>query len=157
MFKIQVFAGKEVRRWGGEEVRRWELKKRYGVSDKEYKSRTFSIRQVSEKLSNFKAHILAPRHATTVGGGKLDPIKYLNGALRLFFYKLWLKMIDHSSRSTWDSGPSGSGFQAQYCVLLQLNHACSTSFVLYTFCHVTWLRLKRCPWPHLGPHLWPQL
>ncbi len=52
------------------------------ASDKLYKSRFFFMRLVSEKLSNFKG-ISAPRHATAVGGGKLDPIEYLNGVLRL--------------------------------------------------------------------------
>jgi hypothetical protein len=41
-------------------------------------------------------------------GSKPDALHYWKGALQLLFYKLYLKMIDHGSRSTWDPGPSRS-------------------------------------------------
>jgi hypothetical protein len=40
---------------------------------------------------------------------------YWEGALQILFYKLYLKMIDHSSRSTWGPGPSRSRLWIQKC------------------------------------------
>ncbi len=50
----------------------------------------------------------------TVISRRLQPNKvdYWEGALQLLFYKLCVKMIDHSSRSTW--GPVLS--RSRFCV-----------------------------------------
>ncbi len=40
-------------------------------------------------------------------------VDYFEGALKLLFNKLCLKMIDHGSRSTWGPGPSRSGLGSQ--------------------------------------------
>ncbi len=44
---------------------------------------------------------------------KPDKVDYWEGALQLLFYKLSLKMIEHSSRSTWGPGSSRSRFRIQ--------------------------------------------
>ncbi len=54
-------------------------------------------RLVRAKLTKFKA--LFSAQLLAIGGVKLDPFNYLEGALRLF-YKLCVKMIDCGSRST---------------------------------------------------------
>jgi hypothetical protein len=39
---------------------------------------------------------------------RTDQVDYWEGPPQLLFYKLFLKMIDQGSRSTWGPGPSGS-------------------------------------------------
>ncbi len=71
-----------------------------------------SMMLVSEKLTNFKGSYSA--HLLATGGIKLDPVDYLEGTLRLF-YKLWVKMIDFRSKSTWTPGPSVLSLWVQIC------------------------------------------
>jgi hypothetical protein len=46
-----------------------------------------------------------------------DQVDFWVGALQLLFYKLCLKMIDHSSRNTWGPGPSRYRLGTQKCDL----------------------------------------
>jgi hypothetical protein len=57
-----------------------------------------------------------------------DQVDYWEGALKLGFYKLCLKMIDHSSRSAWGTGPSRSRFWVQKFVMPQIMEALSLLF-----------------------------
>jgi hypothetical protein len=50
-----------------------------------------------------------------------DLVNNWKGALKLLFYKLCLKMIDHSSRSTWGPGPSGSRLRMLQCDIRRFN------------------------------------
>jgi hypothetical protein len=61
---------------------------------------------------------------------KPDKVDYWEGALQLLFYKLCLKMIGHSSRSTWGTGPSRSRFWVQKFVMP------TKSWMFYHFCFV---------------------
>jgi len=81
---------------------------------------------------------------------KPNKVDYFEGALQLLFYKLCMKMIDHSSRSTLDPGPSRSRFWVRKFVMpsksLMLHNFC---FVI--FCQVAHLRLQNHPDPILSP------
>ncbi len=60
---------------------------------------------------------------------KPDQVDYWVGALQLLFYKCYLKMIDHSSRSTWGPWPSRSRLWIQKCDLAPKKLRCYLTFV----------------------------
>jgi hypothetical protein len=55
---------------------------------------------------------------------------YWKGVLHLLYHKIFLKMIDHGSRSTWGPGPSRSRLQDQKYDLPPLKQTFPTTFVL---------------------------
>jgi hypothetical protein len=58
-----------------------------------------------------------------------DQVDYWEGALQLLCNKLYLKMIDHGSRSTWGPGPSRSGLWAPKYFPPPLKRSFPTTFV----------------------------
>ncbi len=97
---------------------------------------------------------LDPRVRVKSMSGRLKPdrVDYWEGALQHLFYKLCLKMIAHTSRSTRGLGSSRSRFWVQRCFRPLLNNGSSITFVLYSFCQVVLrLRLQSHPDPILAP------
>ncbi len=65
---------------------------------------------------------------------KPDDVDYWEGALQCLFYKLCLKMIEHSSKSTWGPVLPDPDFWVQRYVMPP-----TKSWMLYNFCFASFL------------------
>jgi hypothetical protein len=63
-----------------------------------------------------------------------DQVDSWEGALQVWFIKLWLKMIDHGSRSTWGPSASRSRLWAK-----KIWSAPTKTGLLYNFCFIMFL------------------
>jgi hypothetical protein len=104
---------------------------------------------VSEKLTNFKGSYSA--HLLATWDDKLDPVDYLEGALRFCFYKLCVKIIDFGSRSTWTPGPSVSSLWVQICDVPPLKTRVFCNFCFIKYSQEARLKLQNQPGPCLKP------